>query len=275
MKKRREDDITLTSMLCPSCGGQVVFEKNQDAVFCSHCGSQIYKSDRNNRSYTRKTIDVAKIKEIESRERIELKKLEMEERSRKRKRRGIVAVVFLILIILGAILGFFVWFTNVYGTILNTFVEYIMKDPLLFIPICFFVFMCFFAIIFAIVTKEKIAVDDGEKNTTKNINIHKRYTDDAALEKERIKDRENEREHKRFILAIIVGVLFIIILLAMSFIVEGKENWDGKKAMETGTIQESQSSSDDVGKKSCREGTTNISNCQMLCKTNNLSNGNK
>ena len=36
----------LEGMTCPKCGGQIYFDDNgQEYVFCSHCGTQIFKED--------------------------------------------------------------------------------------------------------------------------------------------------------------------------------------------------------------------------------------
>ena len=39
----------------------------------------------------------------------------------------------------------------------------------------------------------QLEVDNNETIITKNINIHKRYTDDARIEEAYMRDRENER----------------------------------------------------------------------------------
>ena len=52
------------------------------------------------------------------------------------------------------------------------------------------------------------AVDDGNRTVTRNYNtrvdFHDTYTDDAAIERERRKDRENARDHKETVMLLII-----------------------------------------------------------------------
>lgn len=59
--------MSLETMKCPSCGAPITFEKDRDFVFCSHCGAQVFKNDENKKEITYRTVDEAKIKEIEYR----------------------------------------------------------------------------------------------------------------------------------------------------------------------------------------------------------------
>ena len=95
----------------------------------------------------------------------------------------------------------------------------------------------------------QFAVDDGEKVSTKNINIHKRYTNDAALEKERVRDRENERRHKEDKWIMIGFALFFFMVFATSGFFVLKGEWDNKKSAAAGMIRVGQSASDMEGKK--------------------------
>lgn len=95
----------------------------------------------------------------------------------------------------------------------------------------------------------QLAIDNGERTFTKNINIHKRFTDDAGLKKEQRLDRENERQHKESMAIIIVlALLFIICIGSLNFmsITDKKEE---ESAIEAGMIQVKQSSADMEGKK--------------------------
>ncbi|WP_026495400.1 hypothetical protein [Butyrivibrio sp. WCD3002] len=95
----------------------------------------------------------------------------------------------------------------------------------------------------------QFSVDDGERVYTHNINIHKRYTDDAAVEKEIRKDRENARQNKAAIFALIIlSILLVLIFVdlrwwAMSDDVAERNNIDA------GLIKVGQASSDMEGKK--------------------------
>lgn len=96
--------------------------------------------------------------------------------------------------------------------------------------------------------RSQIIIDDGDITITKNININKKYTNDAAVEKERRKDRQNEREHKEYKWTMIGLALFIVADFAFLHFLGVKEEWDEKKNREAGMIQAGQSSSDLEGK---------------------------
>lgn len=53
---------------CPNCGAALHFEANSDTCFCSHCGTQVLR-DSNNKTITLRTIDEARIKEAEVKDR--------------------------------------------------------------------------------------------------------------------------------------------------------------------------------------------------------------
>ncbi|SCY47492.1 hypothetical protein SAMN02910370_02720 [Lachnospiraceae bacterium XPB1003] len=95
----------------------------------------------------------------------------------------------------------------------------------------------------------QFAVDNGDRVYTKNINIHKRYTNDADVEKWIVKDRENEREHK-LEKGIWIG---IAVFLAYYFISTGvliwKDDDEEKESINAGMIQVGQSYNDLEGKK--------------------------
>lgn len=94
----------------------------------------------------------------------------------------------------------------------------------------------------------QFAIDDGEVVITKNINIHNRFTNDAAVEKERRKDRQNEREHKEYKWTMIGLALFIILDFAFLGFMGIKDEWSEKKSINAGQIKVGQSSSDMEGK---------------------------
>lgn len=41
--------MNIETFRCPNCGGEIKFLDNRDFVFCSYCGSQIYKDDGSKR----------------------------------------------------------------------------------------------------------------------------------------------------------------------------------------------------------------------------------
>lgn len=92
----------------------------------------------------------------------------------------------------------------------------------------------------------QFSIDDGSINVTYtyNYNEHKRFTDDAAVERERRKDRANERDHKEMQWLMLIAVFCIVLALAIPFISE----INNKKKTSIGMIQVGQSSDDMEGK---------------------------
>lgn len=95
----------------------------------------------------------------------------------------------------------------------------------------------------------QFAIDDGSKTITKNININSKYTDDAAIERERRKDRQNAREHKENKWSMIGFIIILAAFFALIGIMAFKEENDKKKSIEAGMIQLGQSSEDIEGEK--------------------------
>ncbi len=101
----------------------------------------------------------------------------------------------------------------------------------------------------------QFAVDDGEKVITKNINIrkdiniHKRYTNDAAIEKELRKDRANERQHVERKWDLLIGVLLIFMAFSAPFAMSWMFERQEQKSIDAGMIKVGQSSDDMKGKK--------------------------
>lgn len=67
--------MELVSLKCPDCGAHIHVESGEKICFCSHCGAQLKILDPDNQTVT--VIDVAKIKEVESKERIRRKELNL------------------------------------------------------------------------------------------------------------------------------------------------------------------------------------------------------
>lgn len=86
---------------CPACGAQVEIEHERKSCFCTHCGRKIYLDDGTKRveitkdiKYHKTYTDEAKIKEIESRERIYEKELAKDKAFVKQKnKQGIITTV--------------------------------------------------------------------------------------------------------------------------------------------------------------------------------------
>ena len=61
--------MKLYQLKCPSCDAEIVLEENRNTCYCSYCGAHLVFDDEIKRIEIKYT-DEAKIKEIESRERI-------------------------------------------------------------------------------------------------------------------------------------------------------------------------------------------------------------
>lgn len=100
------------------------------------------------------------------------------------------------------------------------------------------------------------AIDDGNRTITRNYNTnynsdisyHETYTDDAAIEKEKRIDRENERNHRLLVLMLLVACMLFFIPMFVLWIDEHKAEQEKKKAIEAGMIEVGQSSSDMEGR---------------------------
>ena len=79
---------------------------------------------------------------------------------------------------------------------------------------------------------------------SQNINIHTRHTNDAAVEKERRIDRQNEREHKEFVW-LMTGFMLFLFVIQVTISLQGyKDDMAEKKAIEEGKIRLGVSSDD-------------------------------
>ena len=91
----------------------------------------------------------------------------------------------------------------------------------------------------------QFAIDDGERIITHNINIHKRYTDDAGVEKQKRKSREAEYQHKEMIALILISFCLVIVGVLGSIIGPW---WENKQMAETGRIKVGQTYGSMIGK---------------------------
>lgn len=92
-------------------------------------------------------------------------------------------------------------------------------------------------------------IDDADVTVKKNITIKKTYINEAALEKEKRRERENHREYKEFIY--FTTACFLLVLIGLGSLVlmdlNGKRN--KQKAIDAGMIQVGQSASELEGQK--------------------------
>ena len=71
--------MEVKSLKCPSCGA--IIECNEKVSFCSYCGAKLFIDDGSkNININLKNEDVSKIKEIEAKKEIELKRIELEDK---------------------------------------------------------------------------------------------------------------------------------------------------------------------------------------------------
>ncbi len=66
--------MAMQTIKCPNCGANIEIDDIRDTFYCTYCGSPIQRDPDN--TFTYRTVDVAKIKEIESNERIKIKQME-------------------------------------------------------------------------------------------------------------------------------------------------------------------------------------------------------
>lgn len=99
----------LLTIKCPGCGANLNIEEGRNECFCSYCGSKILINDT--KEYIYHTIDEAKIREVESNERIRLKQLEFEyelKRKEANKKPKMIKTIIADFMFLGAFLYFLV-----------------------------------------------------------------------------------------------------------------------------------------------------------------------
>ena len=106
--------IKINSVKCPACGANIQVEEGKERIFCTYCGTQILITNEN--EYIYRNIDEAKIREVEAKKMLELKKLEMIEKKRAAAEKAkknkiimsiIIAVIGIILLRAGAGPGVF------------------------------------------------------------------------------------------------------------------------------------------------------------------------
>ena len=101
----------------------------------------------------------------------------------------------------------------------------------------------------------QFSVDDGvtrasyeyTHNYNHNSSYHMRYTDDAAVEEARIKDRENERNHNETKWILLGAAIIMILCLGMIFYFDRAERKDTQNKIDAGMIQVGQSYEDMKG----------------------------
>lgn len=94
--------MELQPITCPKCGGTIQAPVGGKTCFCTFCGTQIYFDD-GSRSVTYRTVDEARIKELE----LERQRLELEEQRRpgKAKLIAVLAIIGTLMMVIGTFAG--------------------------------------------------------------------------------------------------------------------------------------------------------------------------
>ena len=112
--------MKLYQMKCPACGGTIEVDENRDSCFCSYCGTKVYIDDEAQRieitkniNYHKTYTDEAKIRKIESEERMQESKFAVEQEKRKAKIWSTLAIVF---IVLACVIGYVISFNSYFDS---------------------------------------------------------------------------------------------------------------------------------------------------------------
>ena len=112
--------MRLYQMKCPACGGTIEVDENRDSCFCSYCGTKVYIDDEAQRieitkniNYHKTYTDEAKIRKIESEERMQERKFAVEQEKRKAKIWSTLAIVF---IVLACVIGYVISFNSYFDS---------------------------------------------------------------------------------------------------------------------------------------------------------------
>lgn len=112
--------MKLYQMKCPACGGTIEVDENRDSCFCSYCGTKVYIDDEAQRieitkniNYHKTYTDEAKIRKIESEERMQERKFAVEQEKRKAKIWSTLAIVF---IVLACVIGYVISFNSYFDS---------------------------------------------------------------------------------------------------------------------------------------------------------------
>lgn len=107
-------------MKCPACGGNIEIDENRDSCFCSYCGTKVHVDDGTHRveitkniNYHKTYTDEAKIRKIESEERLQERKFAAEQEKRKNKKWKTLGLVF---VVVACVIGYFVLFNGYFDS---------------------------------------------------------------------------------------------------------------------------------------------------------------
>lgn len=112
--------MRMYQLKCPACGGAIEIDGNRDSCFCSYCGTKVYVNDETHRveitkniNYHKTYTDEAKIRKIESEERMQERKSAVEREERKNKKWSALGTV---LIVLACVIGYCVLFIGFFDS---------------------------------------------------------------------------------------------------------------------------------------------------------------
>ncbi len=108
--------MKMYQLKCPACGASIEVEKGRESCFCSYCGTKVYVDDEVHRveitkniNYHKTYTDEAKIRKVESEERMH--EQEFAERRAERKDKKWAKLLPVVLVIIG-ILAYKISFNN-------------------------------------------------------------------------------------------------------------------------------------------------------------------
>lgn len=114
--------VSFTSVKCPECGADFQIEEGRDMCFCTYCGNKILITNENEHIY--RTVDEARVKEAEAKERIRLKELEIEEKenAQDRKSKAISYAVAAGVAVVGALICLFSETAGLIGVVIGMYI---------------------------------------------------------------------------------------------------------------------------------------------------------
>ena len=96
----------LVAMTCPKCNASIQAPAGQNTCYCTYCGSQLLLDD-GSATVTYRTVDETKIRELEAKSALEMKRLEIEEKRRPGRIKAtiVLAIIGALMLLGGYILG--------------------------------------------------------------------------------------------------------------------------------------------------------------------------
>lgn len=106
--------MKIYQLKCPACGGTIEIEKSRTFCFSSYCGTKVYIDDETHRveitkniNYHKTYTDEAKIRKIESEERMQEQRFVAERDKRKSKKWSALGTVLLAIVCIAVFFSFY------------------------------------------------------------------------------------------------------------------------------------------------------------------------